>query len=143
MAFLTSDILFMSTLIPRLQKEADKTYEELISEDIDIKEMKQEILLSVEKALEEASQFCRDFERYSYLWLEDREYCMELFLEFGRILGEKNSENPEDISMINHETSRSRRDRGCRQQRSASAQALSADHRGFQGDDRWLRVAAC
>lgn len=82
-----SDIIFMSTLIPRLHKEAEKTYQELISEETDIKEMKQEILLSVEKALEEASQFCRDFERYSYLWLEDREYCMELFLEYGRILG--------------------------------------------------------
>lgn len=82
-----SDIIFMSTLISRLHKEADKTYQELISEETDIKEMKQEILLSVEKALEEASQFCRDFERYSYLWLEDREYCMELFLEYGRILG--------------------------------------------------------
>lgn len=82
-----SDIIFMSTLIPRLHKEADKTYQELISEEADIKEMKQEILLSVEKALEEASQFCRDFERYCYLWLEDREYCMELFLEYGRILG--------------------------------------------------------
>lgn len=81
------DIIFMSTLIPRLHKEAEKTYEEMISSEVDIKEMKQEILLSVEKALEEASQFCRDFERYSYLWLEDREYCMELFLEFGRILG--------------------------------------------------------
>lgn len=84
-----SDIIFMSTLIPRLHKEAEKTYQELISEESDIKEMKQEILLSVEKALEEASQFCRDFERYSYLWLEDREYCMELFLEYGRILGIK------------------------------------------------------
>lgn len=70
----------MSSLIPRLHKEADKTYEELISNENDIKEMRQEIILSVEKAVEEAGQFCRDFERYSYLWLEDREYCMELFL---------------------------------------------------------------
>lgn len=64
----------MSSLIPRLHSEAEQTYEEMISSETDIKEMKQEILLSVEKALEEASQFCRDFERYSYLWLEDREY---------------------------------------------------------------------
>ena len=82
-----ADIIFMSTLIPRLHKDAEKSYQEMISSEVDIKEMKQEILFSVEKALEEASQFCRDFERYSYLWLEDREYCMELFLEFGRILG--------------------------------------------------------
>lgn len=81
----------MSSLIPRLHKEANKTYEEMITSETDIKDMKQEILLSVEKALEEASQFCRDFERYSYLWLEDREYCMELFLEYGRILGNSNN----------------------------------------------------
>lgn len=77
----------MSTLIPRLNENAEHSYEEVVTNDVDVKEMKQEILLSVEKALEEASQFCRDFERYSYLWLEDREYCMELFLEYGRILG--------------------------------------------------------
>lgn len=82
-----SDIIYMSSLIPRLHKDAQKSYEDLISNETDIKEMKQEILLSVDKALEEATQFCRDFERYSYLWLEDREYCMELFLDYGRILG--------------------------------------------------------
>lgn len=91
---LVDDITIMSSLIPRLHKEAEKTYEEMISNEEDIKEMKQEILLSVEKAIEEAGQFCRDFERYSYLWLEDREYCMELFLEFGRIL------DPDEIELV-------------------------------------------
>lgn len=93
---LVNDILFMSTLIPRLDKEAEQTYEELIHNEADIKEMKQEILLSVDKALEEASQFCRDFERYNYFWLEDREYCMELFLEYGRIL------DPDEIDMVSN-----------------------------------------
>lgn len=86
----------MSTLIPRLKKETEQTYEDLITTEHDIKDMKQEILLSVEKALEEASQFCRNFERYSYLWLEDREYCMDLFLEYGRIL------DPDEIEMCNN-----------------------------------------
>lgn len=93
---LVDDILFMSTLIPRLDNEADKTYEDLIASEQDIKEMKHEILLSVDKALEEAQQFCRDFERYSYLWLEDREYCMDLFLEYGRIL------DADEIDMISN-----------------------------------------
>ncbi len=91
---LVNDILFMSTLIPRLVAETEETYEEMISNEADIKEMKHEILLNVDKALDEASQFCRDFERYSYLWLEDREYCMELFLEYGRIL------DPDEVDMI-------------------------------------------
>lgn len=91
---LVNDITFMSSLIPRLCKDAAQSYEEIIASDADIKEMKQEILLSVEKVVQEAAQFCRDFERYSYLWLEDREYCMELFLEYGRIL------DPDEIDMV-------------------------------------------
>lgn len=86
----------MASLIPRLKPDADKTYEEMIMSEVDIKDMKQEILLSVEKALLEAQQFCHDFERYSYLWLEDREYCMDLFLEYGRIL------DPDEIDMLNN-----------------------------------------
>jgi len=84
----------MSSLIDRLRKEEEETYEQMVAKDEVVKEMKQEILLSVEKAIEEAAQFCRDFERYSYLWLEDREYCMELFLEFGRIL------DPDETELI-------------------------------------------
>lgn len=91
---LVDDIIHMSTLIPRLDKNEDKSYQDLILSEPDIKEMKQEILLNVEKAMEEAAQFCRDFERYSYLWLEDREYCMELFLGYGRIL------DPDEIELV-------------------------------------------
>lgn len=91
---LVNDIIHMSSLIPRLNKDDEHTYQDLVLNEPDIKEMKQEILLSVDKALEEASQFCRDFERYSYLWLEDREYCMELFLTYGRIL------DPEEIELV-------------------------------------------
>lgn len=93
---LVNDILHMSTLIPRLDSSEEKTYYEMILSENDIKEMKCEILLSVDKALEEALQFCRDFERYSYLWLEDREYCMELFLNYGRIL------DADEIDMISN-----------------------------------------
>lgn len=93
---LVNDILFMSKLIPRLDTTEEQTYEEMVLSEHDIKEMKCEILLSVDKALEEAQQFCRDFERYSYLWLEDREYCMELFLNYGRIL------DADEIDMISN-----------------------------------------
>ena len=64
---LVDDILHMSLLIPRLLKESTEdvilTYQEIIAKDDDIKEMKQEILQSVEKVVQDAAQFCRDFER--------------------------------------------------------------------------------
>lgn len=36
--------------------------------------------------VDEAKDFCGTFENYSYLWLEDRESIMEMFLYYGRSL---------------------------------------------------------
>lgn len=91
---LVTDILQMSGIIPRLIPESDTTYESLITNHYDIKEMRTEILKGVENVIKEAADYCRNFERYSYLWLEDREECMELFLEFGRIL------DPDEVELL-------------------------------------------
>lgn len=40
----------------------------------------------VYQVIEEANDFCKTFENYSYLWLEERDAIMEIFLEYGRIL---------------------------------------------------------
>lgn len=67
---LVDDILHMSMLIPRLlqatTEEVILNYHEIIAKDDDIKEMKQEILQSVEKVVQDAAQFCRDFERFLF-----------------------------------------------------------------------------
>lgn len=86
LAALVTDITFMSSLIPRLLKNADESYDQKITNNTDIQDMKVEILQGVDRVIQEAAQFCRDFERYSYLWLEDREFSMEVFLEYGRQL---------------------------------------------------------
>lgn len=86
LADLIEDIAKMSSLIPRLQTSSTKTYEEIITKNIDIREMKSEILEGVDKVVQEAADFCHGFERYAYLWLEDREFAMELFLQYGRPL---------------------------------------------------------
>lgn len=68
---LVDDILHMSMLIPRLLQETTEeeilNYHQIIGKDDDIKEMKQEILQSVEKVVQDAAQFCRDFERYLHV----------------------------------------------------------------------------
>lgn len=86
LAGLIADIVKMSSLMSRIKPDSTDSYERIITEHPDIIEMKEEILDGVEKVVQEAAEFCRGFERYSYLWLDDRVQCMELFLEYGRIL---------------------------------------------------------
>lgn len=83
---LMDDIIRMSSLLTRLKVPDQKTYEELITSNKDITEMRREVLDGVEKVMQEAAEFCRGFERYSYLWYDDRKLCMESFLQYGRIL---------------------------------------------------------
>lgn len=83
---LIDDITKMAAIIDNLKNDSDTTYLKMILNHTDIVEMKQEILEGVDKVVQEAAEFCQGFERYSYLWLEDRQMCMEMFLEYGRFL---------------------------------------------------------
>lgn len=91
---LMRDIMKMGSLVKRLKPNEKRNYAELIKENQDIIDMRREILNGVDLVMEEASRFCRQFERYSYLWLDDREECMEYFLEYGRML------DPDEIELI-------------------------------------------
>lgn len=91
---LIDDITKMSSLIPRLKTDSKQTYEQVITGNKDIKDMKQEVLEGVDKVVQEAAEFCRGFERYSYLWLEDRVFSMEMFLQYGRLL------EPDEIEFV-------------------------------------------
>ncbi|TMW50187.1 hypothetical protein DOY81_004746 [Sarcophaga bullata] len=83
---LVRDILKMASLIKRLKKNEKRSYGDMVKENKDIIDMRREILNGVDLVMEEAAMFCRQFERYSYLWLDDRHECMEYFLEYGRML---------------------------------------------------------
>jgi dynein heavy chain len=110
---LLNDIIGMASLVPRLKSNIEGYAEELEKND-DIRSMKIEILTGVNKAIEEASDFCGIFEGkefknilftlqlnkaflhfyiiyfckigYAYLWLEDREITMQQFLNYSRQL---------------------------------------------------------
>lgn len=84
----------MSSLVLRLKSDSKQTYAELIASNRDMKDMKQEILEGVDKVVQEAADFCRGFERYSYLWYEDRVFSMDLFLQYGRLL------EPDEIDLV-------------------------------------------
>ncbi|KAL6263152.1 hypothetical protein P5V15_005953 [Pogonomyrmex californicus] len=82
---LLNDITGMAALVPRLKCDSVGYAEELAC-DVDIKGMKDEILTSVATAVEEATDFCSNFEGYAYLWLDDRDVVMQQFLEYSRQL---------------------------------------------------------
>ncbi|CAG4954204.1 unnamed protein product [Colias eurytheme] len=94
---LIDDILKMSTLIDRIDIKKTESYHEQIINNSDILEMKEEIFDGIERVIEEANEFCKTFENYSYLWLEERDAIMEIFLEYGRIL------TPDEIDKIGSE----------------------------------------
>lgn len=83
---LIDDILKMASLVPSLKNDKKDCYMQIIMNNADMIEMKHEILEGVNKVVQDAAEFCRDFERYAYLWLDDRQMCMEMFLEYGRFL---------------------------------------------------------
>lgn len=83
---LIENIMQMSALFKSLKPDERENYMDAVGANPDIIEMKREILDGVDKVVEEASEFCSDFERYSYLWLDERDKCMEMFLEYGRFL---------------------------------------------------------
>lgn len=94
LAELIDDITKMSSLVVRLKTDSEQTYEEIITNNKDIKDMKLEILEGVDKVVQEAAEFCRGFERYSYLWYEDRQFSMDMFLQYGRPL------EPDEIELV-------------------------------------------
>lgn len=100
LAGLIEDITHMTSLIRRVRSDTDETYHQIIGRNCDMIYMKMEILDGVNKVVQEAADFCRGFERYSYLWLEERDYSMELFLTYGRLL----DQDEIDLVMAKEET---------------------------------------
>lgn len=86
LTLLIEDIMKMSTLFISLKLDECENYHSSIVKNADITDMQHEILEGVDQVVEEAAELCNDFQRYSYLWLDDREKCMEIFLTFGRFL---------------------------------------------------------
>uniref|UniRef100_A0A1A9WGW3 Uncharacterized protein n=1 Tax=Glossina brevipalpis TaxID=37001 RepID=A0A1A9WGW3_9MUSC len=91
---LIRDIMKMASLIKRLKKQEKRNYGDMVKENPDIIAMRREILNGVSRVIEGAALFCRQFERYSYLWLDDRQECMDAFLEYGRIL------DPDEMELV-------------------------------------------
>lgn len=81
-----NDIINTSSIVERFSKTKDISYVEEIKTNQDINDIKNDILLNIDKVIEEAYVFCDKFQIYSYLWLDDRKQYLQDFLNYGRQL---------------------------------------------------------
>ncbi|CAG9135931.1 unnamed protein product [Plutella xylostella] len=91
---LINDVVKMSSLVERINPREKDSYETQIVRSEDINDMKEDILNGIDRVIEDANDFCKTFENYAYLWLEERDVIMEMFLTYGRIL------TPDEIDKI-------------------------------------------
>ncbi|KAJ8968781.1 hypothetical protein NQ317_016726 [Molorchus minor] len=80
------DEIINTTTVDRLSKTAPVSYIDEIKSNQDIIDIKDNILMSITKVIEEAYEYCRNFQGYSYLFLDDRNQYLHQFLNYGRTL---------------------------------------------------------
>lgn len=89
---LIADIMNISSVVKRFSRTRDLSYLDEISTNSDIVDMKLDILQNVDQVIENAYEFCDNFENYAYLWLDNREHYLQQFLTYGRQLNNEENE---------------------------------------------------
>ncbi|XP_017887523.2 dynein beta chain, ciliary-like [Ceratina calcarata] len=91
------DMMKMATLIPRVDAETHEDQEDYstdVAEEEGIVFMLEETCNRVKLALVEVKEHAQTYEKYSWLWLDDRQEYLQYFLEFSKYV------RPEDREMI-------------------------------------------
>lgn len=92
---LMEDIIIMGEMIPRVANIPDShNYRNVIESHEQISAMIQEVMKRVEDGINKAIDYAKEFEKYSYLWLDNRQSFLQQFLAYGRML------TPEEIDML-------------------------------------------
>ena len=80
------DVFNMATLIPRVASHLEATdYVKDMEEIVDLSDKKEEIANCVSLVVDQASKYCSMFDGYTYLWVDDREEFLRLFLLYGHV----------------------------------------------------------
>lgn len=89
---LIEDITNISSIVPRFSKTITTTYMEEINNNQDIADMKSDINQNVDRIIEDAYEFCDNFQNYAYLWLDDRITYLNNFLTYSRQITQEEKE---------------------------------------------------
>jgi len=57
-----------------------------MEEIAELSDLREELLSHVNNAIALASEYCNSFQKYSYLWADDRQEFMQQFLLYGHVL---------------------------------------------------------
>ncbi|CBY35492.1 unnamed protein product, partial [Oikopleura dioica] len=87
---LLDDIYHISSLVPRVS--GDEGYQNLMEEHHMLNELRGDIMGRVNKVMNDANNFCDNFEIYSNLWIDDRQEFLNQFLTYGHILTQEEIE---------------------------------------------------
>uniref|UniRef100_A0A8C4NHX8 Dynein heavy chain linker domain-containing protein n=2 Tax=Eptatretus burgeri TaxID=7764 RepID=A0A8C4NHX8_EPTBU len=84
---LICDVFSISTLIPRLDKNCEHChYQVEMEEQADLIEMCEDLRQRVHSAAEEALQARLVYQKYTYLWTDDRKEVLRQFLHYGCVI---------------------------------------------------------
>lgn len=84
---LLEDIVVMGEMVPRVASIPDSHhYRSTIETNENIIEMMDVTLRRVREAIEKAVEYSAEFEKYNYLWLDNRQAFLKQFLAYGRML---------------------------------------------------------
>ncbi|XP_059473724.1 dynein beta chain, ciliary isoform X2 [Neocloeon triangulifer] len=84
---LVDHVLGMARLVPRVSRRPHApAYADHLKGHEDINEMNAEIMAQVKLVTKQAQELSGKFDRWAYLWLDDRQMYMDQFLNYGRQL---------------------------------------------------------
>ncbi|KAF5404064.1 Dynein heavy chain axonemal [Paragonimus heterotremus] len=92
---IVEDIYKQARYIPRLASPVggDDYWDKMCSNDR-LSEMQQILLERVQEVIKKVIAYQTGFDSYSYLWIDDREECMQQFLTYGQVL------SPEELDLL-------------------------------------------
>ncbi|KAG8432457.1 hypothetical protein GDO86_016919 [Hymenochirus boettgeri] len=90
---LLRDTYQIASFVPRVATHLDKeNYQQDVDETEKLKEMHLEIMSRVHSAIANVKEHQRHFQKYSYLWMDDKAEFMKQFLLYGRFLSTEEME---------------------------------------------------
>jgi dynein heavy chain len=97
MESVVNDIFKMASLVPRVAKHNDQEHYGVDVEEIaELSDLKDEFMSRVSAVISSAIEFQGSFDKYAYLWVDDRQEFMSQFLKYGHVLTAEEIENAGD-----------------------------------------------
>ncbi|KAJ0173728.1 hypothetical protein K1T71_010877 [Dendrolimus kikuchii] len=92
------DMFLQATLFPRIDPIVPLvSYEDDISDEEAMIDLYHEILKRVENSINDVVSYASKYEKFTYLWMEDRQEVLSGFLKYGRII------SPEEFDKYRYE----------------------------------------